>query len=342
LNNFKKRSITNSSDDAEITAFDKITMAAWLAGKGWHSPRLRWLVDYSCRDDYGSTLENTSAWAGLFYFVSRMPQPGASAQPLITWPAGNGQLVAHLYNKIYNKVRLGYAAAEIVPASSDKNSVDIFAVSQNNNEALGLSAEQVIFAAPHFLTRYLIRPYRDNAPAHLAEFEYSAWMVANLMLNARPKSAGFPLSWDNVIYESPALGYVVATHQLGLDYGPTVFTYYYPLCDSDVKTARKKLLSTDWRGWADVALTDLTRAHPEIESITDRIDIMRWGHAMIRPRPGFVWSGARAQAAQPFRNIHFAHSDLSGVALFEEAFYQGIRAAEEVLTAREIKFESML
>jgi hypothetical protein len=29
--------------------------------------------------------------------------------------------------------------------------------------------------------------------------------------------------------------------------------------------------------------------------------------------------------------IHFAHSDLSGMSLFEEAFHQGLRAAREVL-----------
>jgi hypothetical protein len=52
---------------------------------------------------------------------------------------------------------------------------------------------------------------------------------------------------------------------------------------------------------------------------------------MIRPRPGFLWGGPRLREAQPFGNIHFAHSDLSGIALFEEAFHHGIRAAEEVL-----------
>ncbi len=60
---------------------------------------------------------------------------------------------------------------------------------------------------------------------------------------------------------------------------------------------------------------------------------MRWGHAMIRPKPGFVWGDARRAAAEPFRGVHFAHSDLSGVALFEEAFHHGCRAAEEVAQA---------
>jgi hypothetical protein len=52
---------------------------------------------------------------------------------------------------------------------------------------------------------------------------------------------------------------------------------------------------------------------------------------MISPRPKFLWGGEREKAMKPYRNIHFAHTDLSGVALFEEAFYHGLRAAREVL-----------
>src|SRR5919206_534478 len=57
------------------------------------------------------------AWAGLFYFASRMKRPGAEAQSLITWPEGNGRLVRHLYEKARAHVRLGLAAADVRPAS---------------------------------------------------------------------------------------------------------------------------------------------------------------------------------------------------------------------------------
>jgi hypothetical protein len=87
----------------------------------------------------------------------------------------------------------------------------------------------------------------------------------------------------------------------------------------------------DWRSCADVTLTDLSRAHNDIRFLAERLDVMRWGHAMIRPRPGFIWGSARAAAAKPYRGIHFANTDLSGVALFEEAFHHGLRAADEVL-----------
>jgi hypothetical protein len=329
--------VASSSDDAEIVALDKVTMAEWLNARGLNSPRLRWLVDYACRDDYGLTLDETSAWAGLFYFASRVPKAGAESQPLITWPEGNGRLVSHLYDKAKANVRLGWAAAEIIPREANgQRGVDVVAVDANARDAVGFHAEQVIFAAPQFMTRYLIRDYHEHAPAHLAEFQYGTWLVANLFLKDRPISRGFPLAWDNVLYESPSLGYVVATHQRGLDRGPTIFTYYYPMCDANPRAAREKLLSMDWRSCADVALTDLTRAHNDIRALVERLDVMRWGHAMIRPRTGFIWGGARAPAARPYRGIHFAHTDLSGVALFEEAFYHGTRAAAEVLSLRGI------
>ncbi len=321
----------NSSDDAEVLALDKITMADWMNQHSFTSPRLRWLVDYSCRDDYGMTIDQTSAWAGLFYFASRIKKPGDEAEPLITFPEGNGRLVTHLYNLSKDRVQTGLAAAEIVPTASG---VEVLALSQDGRTTRGFRAEKVIFCAPTFLTRYLIRDYREKPPAHVNEFQYGAWMVANLHLKDRPESRGFPLAWDNVLYESQSLGYVTATHQGGLDRGATIFTYYYPLCDDNPREARERLLGTDWAGWADIALTDLRRAHRDIRLLTERLDVMRWGHAMIRPRPNFRSSAARLEAAKPYRNIHFAHSDLSGVSLFEEAFYHGNRAAEEVLSSR--------
>jgi glycine/D-amino acid oxidase-like deaminating enzyme len=337
--------VSTGSDDAEATALDRVSMAEWMNARGLTSQRLRWLVDYGCRDDYGLTLEQTSAWAGLFYFASRMKRPGEEAQSLITWPEGNGRLVAHLYGAAKSKVRLGLAAADIRPVDVEgRAGVEVVAVSHDGRSAKGFHADRVIFAAPQFLSKYLIRPYREGAcPAHVAEFQYGAWMVANLHLDERPRQAfgNFPLAWDNVLYESPSLGYVAATHQRGIERGPTVFTYYYPLTDDDPRAARARLLGADWKAWADVALTDLSRAHRDIRALTARLDVMRWGHAMIRPRPGFMWGGARARAQQVFGAIHFAHTDLSGVALFEEAFDQGIRAAEEVLAARRIDFKSV-
>ncbi len=331
--------VSACSDDGFVTALDRLSMGEWMNQRGFVSPRLRWWVNYACRDDYGMTLEQTSAWAGLFYFCSRVARPNVESQSLITWPEGNGRLVNHLFEGTKSRVQLDRAAVELIPVQENgRERVDVITVDRGGGSARGFRSDRVIFAAPQFMARYVVRPYRENPPPHIADFQFGSWMVANLTLRDRPKqnsNRDFPLAWDNVLYESPSLGYVVATHQRSRDRGPTVLTYYYPLCDENPRVARTRLLETDWRGWADVALTDLSRAHPDIRNLVERLDVMRWGHAMIRPRTGFMWGQARREGAKAFRSIHFAHSELSGVALFEEAFDVGIRVADEVL--REVR-----
>ena len=324
------------SDDADLVALDKTSIAEWLAREKFTSERLLWLVDYACRDDFGARAAQTSAWAGIHYYASRLLGPGHEPQAVLTWPAGNGWLVSKLQEKIRGKLRVGLAVADIAPVAASegtRSGVDVIAIGRAPS-AVGIHAQRVIFAAPQFVAHAAIRPWRDAPPPHLSAFNYGAWMVANITLGARPKSRSrgeHMMAWDNVLKDSPSLGYVVATHQTGRDYGPTVLTYYYPLCDEDPRAARRRLYAAGRDEWADVALADLEHAHPDIRTLATRVDVVRWGHAMVRPAPGFVFGGARAAAARAFQGIHFANTDLSGVALFEEAFHHGIRAADEVL-----------
>ena len=319
--------VANCSDDAQVTALDKISFAEWLRQNNFTSERLIWYCDYACRDDYGLQLEQTSAWAGLFYFCSRVRESGDESQQFITFPEGNGRFVNHFLDRVNDKVRRSQVVVSIVP-----HEVGVDVLCMDGGVLRGFHCESVIFASPIFTAPYVIRGFSEDAPFDAREFQHNAWFVANLFLKDRPEprfARDFPLAWDNVLYESPSLGYVNATHQKGIDYGPAILTYYYPMChESDGRT---KLFSYSWHELADVCLTDVARAHPDIYDLTDRVDIMRWGHAMISPRPNFIWSGIRQKAMQPYRNIHFAHTDLSGIALFEEAFYHGLRAAAEVL-----------
>jgi len=309
-----------ASDDAEVLALDRMSMRQWLDAKGWHSPRLRWYVEYACRDDYGALLDDTSAWAGIFYFASRIETPGKRSEPMITFPEGNGRLVAHLAKSA--RIETGWLVTSLI---SHDAGVDVVALSRDGRHLRGIHAKKVIFAAPQFIASRVIRGFDRD----VHDFAYGSWLVANLTLRDRPESNSFPLAWDNVLYDSPSLGYVVATHQSDVDCGATVLTYYYAFCDRDPRVARSRLLSAGRDEWAEVVLSDLSRAHPDIRKLTQRLDIMRWGHAMIRPHPGFITSASRAKAREPFRNIHFAHCDLSGIALFEESLWHGARAAEE-------------
>jgi hypothetical protein len=321
--------VANCSTDAEATSLDRISFAEWLRQNGFTSERLLWYCDYACRDDYGLKLEQTSAWAGLFYFCSRVRKSGEESQPFITFPEGNGRFVNYLSEKVSDKVLRSHMVVSIVPS---EKGVDVICLA--DGELRGFRCEKVIYASPMFTAPYVIRGFNTDAPFAANEFQHNAWFVANLFLKDRPRARfakDFPLAWDNVFYESPSLGYVNATHQKGIDYGPAVWTYYYPMCHEP--EGRTKLFDYSWRELADVCLTDVSRAHPDIYELCERVDIMRWGHAMISPRPGFIWGETRARASKPYRNIHFAHTDLSGIALFEDAFYHGLRAATDIVTA---------
>ena len=62
-------------------------------------------------------------------------------QPLITWPEGNGRIVAHLYQQIREHVRLGLAAAEIMPTDPNGHvGVDVIAVDYAGKSVLGIHA----------------------------------------------------------------------------------------------------------------------------------------------------------------------------------------------------------
>lgn len=328
--------VSRCSDDPEVTALDRISMREWMDQRGFTSPRLRWYVEYACRDDYGASLERTSAWAGVFYFTSRVGEENDDAQPLITWPEGNARIAQYLSGKAGDKLRPAFAVCNVRPTGEGSEArVEVVGFDAATGTPGGYRAERVIFAAPRYLVSHVISDFRENPPSYLGEFEYGSWTVANIHLSGRPATPplSFLPSWDNVLYESPSLGYINATHQALIDYGPTVLTWYYPVVDPDPKAARKKLLDQGRDEWAEIALSDLEPAHPDIRSLAQRVDVMRWGHAMITPRPGFVWGGARQKASEAYRNIHFAHTDLSGVALFEEALDHGVRAAIDALSA---------
>jgi hypothetical protein len=157
-------------------------------------------------------------------------------------------------------------------------------------------------------------------------------MVANLTLDALPEDEGAPLAWDNVIYDNDSLGYVVATHQ-NLHPFPkrTVITYYQPLDTQDPVAARQLAQNRNYSDWSRQILANLKIAHRDLEKHVTNLDVWLWGHAMVRPVPGFIWGGAREKLFQPIGNLLFAHSDASGISIFEEAYIRGVRTADTLL-----------
>jgi hypothetical protein len=80
-----------------------------------------------------------------------------------------------------------------------------------------------------------------------------------------------------------------------------------------------------------IIISDLSIAHPNIENEIESIEIYKMGHGMISPTPNFIFSEEKEMAAKNIDNkIFFAHSDLSGISVFEEAFHQGIDVVNQI------------
>jgi glycine/D-amino acid oxidase-like deaminating enzyme len=293
---------------------DRITFSQWIRASGFRSETLKWYADYACRDDYGALASETSAWAGVHYFASRQKEE----QGPLTWPAGNGWIVRQLLRKLDRHVRTD---AAVVLIERDGRGWKV------STRDTTYRCDSVIYSAPRHLAPYVIREMAGQR----TKFVYSPWLTANLTLERWPKNVGVEPAWDNVIYGSPALGYVVATHQsLATREDRTVWTFYWALAHESPSSARNRLLKDDWRTWTDRILDDLSLAHPDIRDCVSHVDIMRHGHAMIRPTPGFLTEPERAKPpALP--GLYFAHSDASGISIFEEAQYQGVGAARAVM-----------
>ncbi|MBT1701415.1 FAD-dependent oxidoreductase, partial [Fulvivirgaceae bacterium PWU4] len=322
--------VSFSSADEKILALDAITAEQFLADNNFTSTYLRWYVNYCCADDYGTSVAQTSAWAMVHYFASRKGKAlNAASDSVLTWPEGNYWLIKQLRKNLQTNIQPQSLAYSV---NLKGNGVEVLYFDATRNMSKKIEANAVIMATPQFINQRLLAGTQRNLDYQT--FEYAPWMVANittdLPLNER---RGEQLCWDNVIYGSEALGYVNALHQqVGIYQHEKVITYYKPLLGSDPRAARQQAYTHTFDDWKAAILADLQKPHPGMEKNIQEMNVWLWGHGMIKPSPGFIWSANRKNAATPLNDrIHFAHADLSGISIFEEAFYNGHQSARAVL-----------
>jgi putative NAD(P)-binding protein len=328
--------IDKSSQDPELLALDQITFREWLTKRGLTSPGFLWYVEYACRDDYGCSLDTTSAWAGLHYFCSRN-RGQQTRDETLAWPEGNARLVQHL-QELHGPTQLtpNSFAYRIIPGQEPGSPSEawVLHVEEGRRRSVRYRAQELVWAGPNFVLDRLL----GRAPT--PGFSYAPWLIANVVLRALPGGFGAPLAWDNVPYGKPSLGYVVANRERVPGH-PLVVTWYLPFTGADDRAERARLYAMDHAAVVELVTSELLEIHPALSGEIISVDSWRWGHAMARPTPGFIWGG-RQRAREGAGALIQAHSDLSGISVFEEAFYQGVVAGEEVLKRRGTAFSSIL
>ncbi|WP_153796036.1 FAD-dependent oxidoreductase [Foetidibacter luteolus] len=323
--------VDESSRDEAFAILDSITMKEWMEQQHFSSSYLEWYVNYCTRDDFGTTYDKISAWMGIHYFAARKGMgSNINYHDVLTWPQGNAWLVEQLKKRFEKQVITGSLAVK-VQKNGDAIQVNYLDVRANVLKAI--KARYCILAVPQFVAARLLPKDDERIKLVHQHMHYAPWMVANLKVGQLTERSGVPACWDNVLYGSNSLGYVVATHQLlQQDIKNRNLTYYLPLTDLEPAAQRKAALQRTYSEWVDIIINDLKVVHPDIAEKTERLDIMLWGHAMIQPLPGLVFGNTRKRlSAAVDDRIFFAHTDVAGISIFEEAFYQGIKAAGSVI-----------
>jgi glycine/D-amino acid oxidase-like deaminating enzyme len=308
--------VAGSSWDPSIRALARQPFDRWLTAQGFDSPRLIWWIDYACRDDYGVPASQVSAWGGLHYFCSRRPDPADALDigtHVLTWPSGNGFLVQKLLAASRVEVLTGVVARHIEAESGR-------VVLARGDQAWTVQADAVILAVPGRVRRAMGLPIDGTVPPT------ASWRVAQLHCDRPPHSVGVGQAWDSVRYEGRGLGVVNSSWQNARYGGPTILSYYEPIAD------RHSLVDARWKDQVDLVLSDLAPAHRDLRERVQRVDVWHWGHGTVVPAVNLHAGGLEA-LAKPVGRVHMAHTDLSGLSLFEEASWHGVRAAEEVLAA---------
>ena len=333
-----------STADSKVRGLDRISMADYMESRKWTAAPLRWLVDYCCRDDYGCLGRDVSAWAGIHYFACRFYDRRVSEQypsDTLTWEQGNGYLTEALAGRMLPEERRTLTA--VVAIGPAPEGAELACIDLVSGRRYRVRARSVVYAGKLHTAPFVVRELPAGQRLAMSRLRYSPWLVAALHLK---KGGGGDLSpdrfaWDNVLYDGPSVGYLDAGHQGPLAQRGRTLVYYLPFA-SDPEVARHALLNRSHGFWADAVMSDLTAAHPELEDLVERLDLYLWGHAMVRPEPGVMWGNDLELRQLRCGAVSFATCDVSGLPLFEEAVFHGLRAAEECLDLLDIPCESSL
>ena len=327
--------IDNSSTDDAYRKLDKISFTEYLKSNGFDSPYLLWYLNYCCKDDYGTKAMNVSAWAGIHYFSSRKGKAAnAPENSVVTWPEGNGWLLKRLRETVKGHILTSHMAYDI--QFDDKGGVAVKVFDLKKHTTTYISAEKVILASPQFVNQKLLKNI-SRPGVNYTDMHYSPWLIANITVNKLPSAAkGMVLCWDNVAYGTPSVGYVNANQQdLKVIEEKKVLTYYLPLCNKEPRLSRLEAYTRTYEQWLDIVIPELEQMHPEITPHIEAIEFWLWGHGMISPAVNYIWGQTRRNAQAPVDDkIFFAHTDLSGISIFEEAFHHGINAAKQVMDSK--------
>jgi len=311
----------NSSKDPRALELFHLSFQEYLENADLLDSEVGYVAEYACRDDYGASIDQVSAWAGLHYFCCR---PRNYEQFVISSQDGNGHLVQHLLNSFSSEQRRSQTLFCSVKQENSKWNCLLY--SARGFERIQCS--NLVYAGKsHALASVL-----SEAPKVLRSMEkpleQAPWLVTQVLLKKVPHHLLEPLCWDNVSKTSHSVGYIYSNFFQEEVQEPVILTHFYPvLAGLNMNAAHIGSMTKEELG--KLVIEDLETTNPELLPYLDQLILRRIIHGMGIPRPGFVLPSLRSIPLA--ENFHLANSDSFGLPLFEEAFQAGVHSAKAIL-----------
>ncbi|OGR88530.1 MAG: hypothetical protein A3J74_05640 [Elusimicrobia bacterium RIFCSPHIGHO2_02_FULL_57_9] len=268
--------------------------------------------DYYCRDIFGTGAKDYSAFFGLMYMASEIPDS-------YSWPGGLGEIAQALAKNLGGRIKTG-AMVERVIASQDHVRV----IFRRGDKRYEIKAQTAILAVPSFITRRITTGLSEKKQKALAAVRYSAY--ANVAMQFKK-----PVFEKAFVLWTPKLSFADITFPGGerLEGPPSKQV-------GQVAQASMPMGSGDGRRWLQsrsdeeirkLVLADVEKVLPGAAAQIEDLNIIRWGHAMPIMGPGYL-SKIQEELRRPEGRLFFAGVDTQGPAI-EGAMFSGFQAAEQ-------------
>ena len=318
---------------AEYAGLDDVKFSDWLADEGFAGREIMEHAGYCMRDDYGAGPESVSAWAGLHYFCSRGGEcSNVSSEAVLAWEGGNSFLAEGM-------LRLSGPDTQMVSGHCLRarrvSGKWMFRCLGPDGQAFDIAAGKAVWAAGAGMAARCVEGL-DLEPGLLPA--RSVWLIGAFEFDRLPPElwGGSELSYDNVVKGSRALGFIrPANQRLRAGSGRETLVSYRAFADGAPAGQRRALSEMGERELFDLAAEDLRKAYGDAGvGMAKKAALVLRPHAMPVPEPGFLARSARlrkALGALGKDGLHFAHADMTGFSIFEEANWRGSMAAKALL-----------
>ena len=278
-------------------------------------PHLATLLEHYCYSSLGGSASEISAAAGINFFA-------AEFMDVAVFPGGNAYIAEALLKHLHRQLPPHHLLPGcLVFSVQTRQDGVLISYIDANNQAQSILAEKVILSCPKFVAAKLIDDLPAAKSAAIAELEYRAYMVANLLINRPIAETDYDIYWlgpgkanvDAAAYaKNRGITDMVNANFSSLDPRKSVLSFYQAF---PYRGGRAELYAPDAHAAMTLKIsTQLKNEFYPFYGLTDQdivdLRLTRWGHPLPLAAVGLLNRGVVDALRAPIGDrVYFIEQD---------------------------------